>query len=190
MQSVVKSAITLLLMVMGFSAAAHPAPLPHYGASIAQAMINGDKVCASPPANFQPLSASPAAIAYYGLPKRPSGNIAQWLFLVQHAKHRFCTSFTIPQPNHAPQQPLQPLSSTVVAASNWSGFVDLDTTNGGPRFLQATGTFTLDCTQFLYSTGDHAEWVGLGGAVSKYLWQAGWDDRSRSFFDQSICNAE
>lgn len=49
--------------------------------------------CLSPPDHWDPLHASPTQIASYGLPPRPDGDptqVAKWLDIVSHAKHRVC----------------------------------------------------------------------------------------------------
>lgn len=66
-----------------------------------QIMEAGAKKCASPPANFEPLEATRQEIMYYGLPRRPAGDVnsmmvQHWVDIVRNAKHRDCNLISQP----------------------------------------------------------------------------------------------
>lgn len=77
-----------------------------------------DGNCPSPPQGFDALHASPAQIAYYGLPPRPIDptQVPRWATVVANAKHRVC----------GPGEPGQPVPATPSAqeqsAPAWVAF--------------------------------------------------------------------
>lgn len=84
------------LVVVGIAALlfSHLArPGPGLGAQAGTPGTSGD-ACLSPPATWDPLHASATQIASYGLPPRPPASdptqVAQWMGVVSHAKHRVC----------------------------------------------------------------------------------------------------
>jgi hypothetical protein len=159
--------VGLAVGVLGVSALKPPAtikPGHMLPSSVAQTRLVGAEVCASPPANFSPLKATPAEIAYYGLPVRPinSKDIPRWLSFVEYAKHRDCGSVghlkypvqhhldIIPKHKPGVKYHFSNTSSrsnlpTNDSSANWSGVVDYRTTSDGVRFRDIQGWLQTDC---------------------------------------------
>jgi hypothetical protein len=123
------------------------------------------------PAGFNPLTASPAQLAAYGFPPKPSTNAAAWTNAMEHER------FEAGPPLSATQAPN---SSTAVspAASgqeqgNWAGFDVQTNQNSSDIFTYATGQFVVPSISgnnlfSSYSLNDpmDAFWVGLGGSAT------------------------
>jgi Peptidase A4 family. len=147
--------------------------------------VSGSNDCASPPANFNPLTASKHDLLYYGLPVRPEGDtklINSWLTKVQNAKHRDCSFITVHHnyPQNVNSALVRPNSIENTGTSNiWSGYVVGDGTPSGFNYVE--GKWNNPCLNASKTpTGSQvANWVGLGGYSSKpgedpgFLWQAG-----------------
>jgi hypothetical protein len=139
--------------------------------------------CVSPPAGFDPLSASDAQLLYYGLPRRPTTtgpNFDQWVMVVTHAKKRGCEAHVdtaIPAHPHVKN----PLGWAWQNGYNWSGWEVASNI-----FYTASGQWTVPCIDTSKSpTGsDISNWVGLGGDNGGNLWQAGtyWPNDKRTWY--------
>lgn len=174
-------ALLLALLVAFFAphaASAHG--LVPTGMSLQEISAAGDKVCASPPSNFDPPSASAQDIAYYGLPSRPSEAkaLTEWEYTVQHAKYRWCGTQL---------DPTMHFGTIASDSGNWSGYVVKE--GGSNTYDAARGWFTLKCA----STGHAGIWVGIGGSSTlggtnygDALWQAGWDTYKHQFWYEGV----
>lgn len=77
--------------------------------------------CVSPPAGFNPLTATVTQLLSYGLPRRPSSSSSffdQWVMVVTHAKKRGCDEHVVPSTQ-------TPHKGSLNASNgyNWSGWV-------------------------------------------------------------------
>jgi hypothetical protein len=124
--------------------------------------------CATPPANFDPLSASDSIIALYGLPKRPApsagqAELASWTYAMQHAKHHVCST-----PTARPDIHFNALSA------NWAGYTAVAPPPyaSGTQFRGAQGYYTPHCASGSYNT-KVGTWVGMGGIKGQNLLQGG-----------------
>jgi hypothetical protein len=151
--------------------------------SVTQARIAGSKACASPPASFNPLTASAAEIAYYGLPKKPTdqSSISAWAKSLDHAKTRVCdpvkhSSSYLSTP---PPQVANPSLTFQKNVNNYTGYAA-----ASGDYKAAQEYYNLHCT---HSPGLETEWIGLDGITGDgYLWQAGWDTHEDSFFYEEV----
>ena len=166
--------IALLIASTLVLAAPHGASAKAHGIerSIEAWSAQGAKDCATPPANFNPQTASAAQIAYYGLPPRPSraNELGEWEYVVRHARSRACEAI---DDTRVPQTQF-----TIVDKDfyNWSGYV---TKEAGRTYNAVRGWFQIRCS----GVYDHAAtWVGIGGTLGTgdSLWQAGWDAAAAS----------
>ena len=149
---------------------------------ISQAQIAGEKVCASPPVNVNPLTITSIQAAYYGLPDPHMyvGHQNEWVYLVKHSKHRWCKVTIETNPNVQ-------FGIFNTTALNWSGYSSVNSTGyTNFQFNAARGEFNMGCT----SSGQDAIWVGIGRGdyikVNDPLWQAGWETTNHTFFAEWV----
>ncbi len=127
--------------------------------------LSSTDTCPSPPANFNPLTASKAELQYYGLPlPAPGINITQWANAVNHAKHRVCTStsssrYSLPGPTHS--------SSSSGTSQNWAGYVQTSQSFYEIQSYWVFNSFGAASDQ------EASNWVGLGGYGGGNLLQTG-----------------
>ena len=148
-----------------------------------QVLMAGSAVCASPPANFNPLTASGHDLLYYGLPPRPISDtkrLQHWLTTVKNAKQRDCSFVTVHHAHPKQITSLHPNSIQNYATSNiWSGYVEGNGTNPGFNYIEGEWNNPCMNASKTPSGSQVASWVGLGGFSPKvgidsgYLWQAG-----------------
>lgn len=86
--------------------------------------------CMSPPAGFDPLTASDAQLQVYGLPLRPDASSSlytQWVVAVTHATKRGCEDHIFPSIEVVPHKHgrTEALSTN---GGNWSGWEDNNST--------------------------------------------------------------
>ena len=135
----------------------------------------------SPPPGFDPVSASDADLARYGLPSRPdpftgrSVSYSTWLHAMRHARTRVEPQIRVTNHQHVPAMTLRRLpgiQSSTMASTNWSGEMLL---SGASSFGAASYTEVL--AQWLVSavqqppgscggTDVSAAWVGIDGAAA------------------------
>lgn len=144
----------------------------------------------SPPANFNPATASDAQLDAYGFPPRPDakknpGAYAQWLTVVTRPVTRIVPQLQATNVINGPEKigsqgVASPTSAISGATSgNWSGYVITD--NADPFKVAKTyifGTFNVPTAQQAFgecsTTAVHSsEWVGLDGSGSNDVLQAG-----------------
>jgi hypothetical protein len=107
--------------------------------------------CFSPPAGFNPFTATPSAIAYYGLPQKPrdAKGIGIWSNLVKYTKHQDCgpnqpllhpVYHNLPLRTKPSTQPSGHSPNNIVndSSGNWSGIFDSRQTSDGVRFSLKT----------------------------------------------------
>jgi hypothetical protein len=149
-----------------------------------QVLIAGNAVCASPPANFNPLTASRHDLLYYGLPLRPTGDsksLNGWLTTVTNSKQRDCSFVTVHHAHPKQTTSFHPTNSieNYANTNTWSGYVEGSGSN--PGFNYVKGEWNNPCmnTSGTPSGSQVANWVGLGGYSPGpgidpgNLWQAG-----------------
>lgn len=196
--------LVFLLNIVFFSIAALFSPASFAATrffSDKQAIAAGESACASPPADFNPLTTSEQDLLYYGLPARPAGNDKQlkhWLSIVKAAKKRGCTFTT--QHHNRPTKPVPSTKPTVTPTphptlptttptpsvvkpqvgsqsndyeTNWSGYVAGQAQAQVYNYVR--GEWDIPCIIVgRTNTGSQeATWVGLGGWNYTNLWQAG-----------------
>ena len=122
-------------------------------------------MCKSP-SSFNPLTATAAEIAEYGLPKRPEkdAGLDVWLDLVKSVKQRICLTNEETMPGHH--------HIYSVAGLYWSGYIAESANGAAVRAVY--GYYTpYRCDTTGSSHIKIVAWVGIGGFNSPDLWQAG-----------------
>lgn len=132
---------------------------------------SGTLECPSPPANWDPTTATAEQLRFYGLPSphASSGSVyLTWLNKMRHTTRRICggevvsKSYSHLSQNHA---------SDATVASNgeyWSGYVVNDS-----GFNYASADWDVPCYYGTNNSQRAIEWVGIGGVSANNLWQAG-----------------
>jgi Peptidase A4 family len=149
----------------------------------------GAAVCASPPANFNPLKASNDELLFYGLPKKDPQHLNHWLEIATHAKYRGCNFITTKSPLRKLKSPITPKSTTSTTkpfttqeydySHTWSGYVVGDGSPNGFNGIEADWHNPCINSSKTPTGSQLAMWVGIGGWKndnSRYsgdLWQAG-----------------
>lgn len=172
--AVVRRAVAVLLVLVMVNAlligtvVAAPAR-PVSGDTPAAIYASGENTCASPPSDFDPLTASDAELLRYGLPRHPANDgrdEVKWAEPLRHAKMRSCGP-TIPGPKHiAPVQ--RPSGTTYSTSYNWAGYVATSHT-----YTLVEGKWTVPCYSPTVYHASALTWVGLGGYGNSSLWQGG-----------------
>jgi hypothetical protein len=166
--------------------------LIHPGSAPAQALgkidtpIAGVSAFDRPPANFNPLTASPAELDQYGFPPRPSRALGPEA-LARWEQHLMSQTRIVPQLEqtntfHAPVRTIKPgktTGGTIDGTSeNWSGYVIVDATKPFVKpGAQVDAQFVVPKPVSGCITGTEtyssANWVGIDGAFSNDVFQAG-----------------
>lgn len=140
--------------------------------------------CVSPPAGFNPLTATDTELLYYGLPVRPSTSSStfdQWTMAVTYAKRRGCDEHAGNATHVSHHEHPTTGQLGLVIGGNWSGWEAIKQT-----YYAASGQWKVPCinTGNSPSNSDNGDWVGLGGEGNGNLLQAGtyWDYSSRSWW--------
>jgi hypothetical protein len=148
--------------------------------------VSGVSAFVSPPSSFDPLTATDAELDQHGFPPRPSAELGA---AVMTNWQRRATRQTrlVPQlqPSnkfHGPAQIIKPIKTTsgVIEANsaNWSGYVITDASNPFVRSRsQVEARFIVPkaapgCAS-KSDTYNSANWVGIDGAFSNDVFQAG-----------------
>jgi hypothetical protein len=118
----------------------------------------------SPPAGFNPLTATARQLKEYGFPAKPSDatSLAEWTHVMSYAKYYEKGTLT---------PTVNTISSDSDSSPNWAGYVIQSTPNNGTIYSQAWG----DWTQPPAVSGTRpACWVGVGGYTQpNFVVQAG-----------------
>lgn len=142
-----------------------------------------------PPANFDPVTASDDALAYYGYPPRPDPNTAPgayatWKMVMTGATRRINSTFQTTTIFNGPAKdlstrPAKGNGARGTSSSNWSGYAIVDTsdpfkttnttTYGAFVIPTAQQAFGTTCSGNVYSS----QWVGVDGDGSDDVFQAG-----------------
>jgi hypothetical protein len=144
-----------------------------------------------PPAGFNPLNASAAELAQYGLPLQPANPKAraQWTQLViafSHAKApHLSVRSALPNELIRSVKPLKPGLAPETDSDNWTGYVSAQP--GQPTYytnVQATWT-QPSISSTTCSNASHLTWVGIGGynTNSTQLLQDGTDQNNQPWFE-------
>lgn len=167
------AALALLAMLTSGVVAATPMAYAKPGSTSerfeSSIRFSGSATCPSPPAGWDPATASAQELRFYGLPllRASSGPIyRQWLDAMRHAKQRICGGEV-----QGPTHPDGYRSDNVSGGTNgdfWSGYA---VTSGGYNWTSAG--WNVSCYSGTSSSQRTIEWVGIGGYNSNDLWQAG-----------------
>jgi len=140
-----------------------------------------------PPADFDPLTASPGELESWGYPRRPSPEegpdaLARWSTAVSPALTRKIPELAkLEGVSHRPATRLTVRSQSTKAvaadASNWSGFA-LVPAKSAPAFDSVSGRWVLPTVkqpadQCLGGWDYSSQWVGMGGISDADLLQSG-----------------
>lgn len=146
--------------------------------------ISGVSAFARPPANFDPHTATDAELDHYGFPPRPSaepGMMAHWERRMVN-QTQIVPQFLQTNKFHGPVRTIKPIRtiSGVIEANsaNWSGYVITDASNPfvkprsqiEARFIVPKAASGCASKSDTYSS---ANWVGIDGAFSNDVFQAG-----------------
>ncbi len=119
----------------------------------------------APPAGFNPLTASAAALKAYGFPPRPTSAsaLAAWTQAMEHAK-----TYVAPSPVWAPawvSPEIQPATETGTCSTNWAGYMDQSANNGGVAYTQTSADWVIAAVPALGGSPVPAAafWTGIGG---------------------------
>jgi hypothetical protein len=149
--------------------------------------IAGVSVFGRPPPVFNPLTASNVELDEYGFPPRPDRNLGEearkrWEQRVM-SQTRIVPELAQTNVFHGPVKGIKPVktgSGTIDAtSSNWSGYAITDPTNPFVKpGSQVEAQFVVPkpasgCTDGSTETYSSANWVGIDGALSNDVFQAG-----------------
>ncbi len=150
----------------------------------------------APPADFDPINASDADLAYNGFPPRPNQNTepkayATWVKAMKASKTRVKPVLEQTSIMHGPSKPAKPANPTAVEGAatpknlaysyNWSGYVDFS----GATSYNNTSTFYYVVSDFVVPVAEQAfgactggwdygsTWNGIDGWGSADVLQAG-----------------
>lgn len=119
----------------------------------------------------------------YGFPQRPSDSryVADWVNSISWAKHRDCNGATQTLKGIVHKKNKSPVIND--ANINWDGY-EVDYTPSTFWMNAARGWYNLNCVS---GNGiGYSAWVGIGGSLGTYLWQAGWDGVYRKFWYEQV----
>jgi hypothetical protein len=154
--------------------------------------LAGATAPATPPATFNPLSASDAELLQFGFPHRPDAAVDPagyqlWAKAMSALKKRIIPELRVKTIQHRPNMPAQAeqpafaAANTVAQSSNWSGYVDTNTLtkfNAKSSFSTITAEYVVpNVSNASCDNGwDYAsEWVGIDGWSNGDVLQAGSD---------------
>jgi hypothetical protein len=172
----------------GVAAAALLAASPAHGqnAGITPSNVPGIGIVAPPPADFDPINATPAQRAQYHVPPAPDPQAAphayaEWVRAMAGLRHRETPTLEQTDIFHGPAQKaggVEPITTNSVASksTNWSGTAVLNA--GSSQLVAVVGEFVVPTAHqpFGTCTGGWtyaAEWPGIDGDGSKYVLQVG-----------------
>ena len=152
----------------------------------------------APPADFDPVNASDADLAYHGFPPRPNQNTepkayATWVKAMKASKTRVVPQLEMTSIYHGPRRDAKPANPTAVESLangaglkntsysyNWSGYVDLSgaTSYGTSSFYYVVSDFVVPVAEQAFGacTGGWdwgSTWNGIDGWGSGDVLQAG-----------------
>lgn len=160
------------LVIASFASVSSVAASPQMGSGDGvRFAYSGTSTCPSPPAAWDPTTATADQLRFYGLPlpRASSGSIyQQWLNKMRHLTRRICGGEVVSK-NHTDMHYTR--SSNGSAGSNgdyWSGYV---TEFSG--FNYVNGDWDVPCYSGTNNSQRTVEWVGLVGVNGSHLWQAG-----------------
>jgi hypothetical protein len=166
-----------IIVLVPALAGAQPAP---------EASAPGIYTFPNPPAGFDPLTASQADLATYGLPPRPSplGRSATayaiWARIMKAAKHHVMPQIRMTDRRHGPAILRAGIQHASAQTSlNWSGQVltSGSTSFGSSAFAEVTAQWVISAVQepvgSCSGTDVSAIWVGIDGLNSSDVLQAG-----------------
>ncbi len=165
-------AILVSLVIALLTSVSSVAASPQKGSSNgARFAYSGTLECPSPPANWDPTTATADQLHFYGLPlphASSGSDYLTWLNRMRHITRRICggevvgKSYSHLNKNH---------TSDKTVGSNgeyWSGYV---VPNSG--FNYVSGDWDVPCYSGTNNSQRAIEWVGIGGVSGNNLWQAG-----------------
>jgi hypothetical protein len=132
---------------------------------------SGSVQCPSPPAGWDPTTATPAQLRFYGLslPPAKSGVAYQdWVVRMRHATHHVCT------PGVASHEHTDVYRSGTAGSNGdyWSGYINTNG-NGPYTFYFIEAEWYVPSYSGTNNSQRALQWVGIGGYGSNNLWQAG-----------------
>lgn len=157
----------LQLLTISSMPSVQAAPAQRGAHSGSQFRFSGSSKCPSPPAGWDPSTATPDELRFYGLPRMPSHSgvaYANWLDEMHHAIQRVCGNETL-----GPRHDGRFMGGN--SASNgdyWSGYI---ATSGGYNW--ASGYWTVPCYSGTNNSQRALQWIGIGGYGTPHLWQGG-----------------
>lgn len=125
------------------------------------------------PNGFNPLDASPAQLAEYGFPPRPSrgAGLSAWTDAMRHAKYEFLSPTLSASVSSGVVSPDGAVGQT--QSPRWAGYYTTQGENSNSAFTAVIGEFVVPSVPAnsyygAYSTGDPMAtfWAGLGGGES------------------------
>ncbi len=164
--------------------------LPQGGHSYVYNLSSHQLRFAVPPAGFNPLTATAAELATYGLPPRPAGAaaLATWTKLVSHLGQLVAPDVTISaaQPNNLAKLPATVPSAKAGVSSGstsiWSGYVSKQASSS--YFDVASGEWIQPSISTTSCAGaTHLSWVGLGGYGTSKLIQDGTNQSNQAWYE-------
>lgn len=121
-----------------------------------------------PAAGFDPLTATDAQLAYYGLPPRPPASnhsaLASWTTAMEHAKYEV-----------ASPDIMGPTSFSSFTGDNWSGYYNPADQNGGEPYNEVSANWTVPSVPSSGSGNQLDAWVGMGGVANTGGYQPQYD---------------
>ena len=176
---VVIAPVVLFAALASASAQAQPSPT-------IDTAVSGVSAFVSPPSNFDPLTATDAELDQYGFAPRPSADLGEAVMKSwQHRatlQTRLVPQLQLSNKFHSPARITNPIKTTsgVIEGSseNWSGYVITDPANPfvkprsqiEARFIVPKAAPGCASKADTYSS---ANWVGIDGAFSNDVFQAG-----------------
>lgn len=133
---------------------------------VAKATINNTIL--KPPADFNPLNATPADLKKYGFPSKPTDetSLKSWTRVMEHAINYVAPDQTALDPKSYPTNGLVDSEEW----DNWAGYVQISSDNSNASYQEAFGDITV--TQYT-GTACPSYWYGMGGYNDSNIVQAG-----------------
>jgi hypothetical protein len=180
------TAITLLVLMAGSINCRNAIAQAPVASAKVETKIAGISAFGRPPASFNPLTATDAELDRYGFPPRPNQDLgadvaARWERRVM-SQTRIIPQLLQTNTFHAPAKSLKQLSArdNVIEANseNWSGYVIVDKANpflkpGSQVEAQYVVPKPVSGCRAGTETYSSANWVGIDGAFSNDVLQAG-----------------
>ena len=110
------------------------------------------------PSGFNPMTATSAQLAHYGLPPRPPASnaavLASWTNAMKHAKQEVASVA------------VQGVPMGGYNGNNYAGYYSSQVNNGNIPYEQVAGNWTVPTVPSDGSTNEVGSWVGIGGILS------------------------